>query len=95
MGGVCGEGSLRVRCGLGEETVLAGGRGDLEWGRQGAGRIEWDGKSGHKQYLWVYLIKMCRMSEKICIFALRKNVPIIYIAHIFKMVEKSKKRNRM
>ena len=62
----------KVRCGLREGTVLAVGRGDLEWGRQGAGRIEWDGKSGHKQYLWVYLIKMCRMSEKICIFALRK-----------------------
>ena len=43
----CGEGSVRVRCGLRAETVLAGGRGDLEWGRQGAGRIEWDGKSGH------------------------------------------------
>lgn len=37
----------KVRCGLGEETVLAAGRGGLEWGRQGAGRIEWDGKSGH------------------------------------------------
>ena len=43
----CGEGSLRVRCGLMEETVLAAGWGDLEWGRQGAGRIGWDGKSGH------------------------------------------------
>ena len=45
--GRCGVGSEWVRCGLGEETVLAAGRGGLEWGRQGAGRIEWDGKSGH------------------------------------------------
>lgn len=42
-----GVGSVWVRCGLGEETVLAGGRGGLEGGRQGAGRIEWVGKSGH------------------------------------------------
>jgi hypothetical protein len=38
--GVCGEGSLRVRSGLREGTVLAGGRGGLEWGRQRAGKIE-------------------------------------------------------
>ena len=45
--GVCGKGSLMVRCGLREETVLAGGLGGMEWGRQGAGKIEGDGKSGH------------------------------------------------
>ena len=44
---MCGEGSLRVRSGLREGTVLAAGRGGLEWGRQGAGKIEGDGKSGH------------------------------------------------
>ncbi len=44
---VCGEGSLRVRCGLREGTVLAAGRGGLEWGRQGTGKIEGVGKSGH------------------------------------------------
>ena len=43
----CGEGSVKVRCGLGEETVLAAGRGGLEWGRQGTGKIEGVGKSGH------------------------------------------------
>ena len=43
----CGEGSLRVRCGLREGTVLAGGRGGMEWDRQGAGKKEGDGKSGH------------------------------------------------
>ena len=43
--GVCGEGSLRVRCGLGEETVLAAGWGGLEWGRQGAGRTAGHGKA--------------------------------------------------
>lgn len=44
---VWGEGSLRVRCGLREETVLEAGRGGLEWGRQGVGRIEGVGKAGH------------------------------------------------
>ena len=42
-----GVGSEWVRCGLGEETLLAAGRGGLEWGRQGAGKIEGVGKSGH------------------------------------------------
>lgn len=45
--GVCGEGSLRVRSGLKEGMVLAAGRGVLEWGRQGVGKIEGDRKFGH------------------------------------------------
>ncbi len=44
---VCGEGSVWVRSGLKEGTVLAGGRGGLEWGRQGVGKIEGDRKFGH------------------------------------------------